>query len=118
MKYKTKDSGERQEFTTGAVRDTQQDKPRFDLIPPHALKRVAEVYTRGAIKYDEWNWFKGIPFQRCLASCMRHVESFRRGETDEDHLAQAVFNLLAIMEFQDVGREDLDDMQNYDLPKK
>lgn len=108
-----KDSGEIQKFDTGAVRDTVEGKPRFDLIPPHALKRVADVYMKGAIKYDEWNWFKGIPFNRCIGSAMRHVEAFRRGETDEDHLGQAVFNLLAIMEFQDVGRKDLDDMKKY-----
>jgi len=116
-KFETKDSGKRQSFVTGAVRDVQDDKPRFDLIPPHALKRLADVYARGAIKYDEWNWFKGIPIQRCLASAMRHVEAFRRGEVDEDHLSQAVFNLMAIIEFQEVGRDDLDDMIKYDQKK-
>lgn len=109
-----KDSGKREEFKSGAVRDTQDGKPRFDLIPPHALKRLADVYMRGANKYSEWNWFTGIPFQRCIASAMRHIESFRRGETDEDHLAQSVFNLMAIMEFQDCNRKDLDNMQKYD----
>ena len=38
-----KDSGERQEFTTGAVRDIQKGKGRCDLMP---LDIVAECYRR------------------------------------------------------------------------
>jgi hypothetical protein len=40
-----KDSGERQEFETGARRDTQEGKPRFGLIPPYPLRRLAMHYT-------------------------------------------------------------------------
>lgn len=32
MDYTTKDSGKREEFSSGMVRDTQDDKPRYDLI--------------------------------------------------------------------------------------
>lgn len=35
------DSGERQEFDTGAVRDIQEGKGRYDLIPPEPLMRLA-----------------------------------------------------------------------------
>jgi hypothetical protein len=38
--YITKDSGERQSFETGMVRDTQDGKPRIDLISPFFLKRM------------------------------------------------------------------------------
>jgi hypothetical protein len=100
-KFSTHDSGERRKFATGAVRDTDSDKPRFDLIPPHALQRVAELYTRGAAKYGENNWHKGIPSQQMLASAMRHMEAYRRGETDEDHLAAVVWNVLALMQYEE-----------------
>ena len=109
-----KDSGKRQEFNTGAVRDIQDKKPRYDLIPPHSLKRLANVYTKGALKYSDRNWEKGISFQRCIASALRHIEAFRLGINDEDHLGQAAWNLFAIMEFQDLGRNDLDDMIKYE----
>lgn len=33
MEYELKDSGERQEFESGAVRDIQKGKGRFDLLP-------------------------------------------------------------------------------------
>jgi hypothetical protein len=109
-RFTVKDSGERQEFNTGAKRDTQTDKPRFGLIPPLALKRVATLYARGAQKYDEHNWVKGIPASRCYESMMRHAFQFGAGDTDEDHLAAVVFNALAIMHYQEAERTDMLDM--------
>ncbi len=32
------------------------------------------------------------------------------GDDEEDHLAAVVFNALAIMHFQEIGRPELDDM--------
>jgi len=105
-----KDSGKRQEFDTGAVRDTQDDKPRYDLIPPTALQRVAMHYASGAKKYDPWNWERGMEHSRFYASMFRHMQQFALGDIDEDHLAAIVFNALSIMHFQDTGRTHLDDM--------
>ena len=115
--FEIKDSGERQSFETGAVRDTQTGKPRYDLIPPTALRRIAMHYGEGAVKYDEWNWSKGMQYSRFYASMFRHLQDFAMGKTDEDHLAAVVFNALSIMHFQDVGRENLDDMQSRILGK-
>ena len=110
MQFVTKDSGKRQEFDTGARRDTQEGKPRFDLIPVTALERVALLYARGAEKYDAWNWSKGMPFSRFLASLLRHAFAYMRGDRSEDHLAAVVFNALAVMHFETIGRADLDDI--------
>lgn len=110
----TKDSGQRAQFDTGAVRDTQDGKGRFDLLPYRALKRVAQLYERGAVKYDANNWRKGIPMSRCASSMLRHAFQATSGETDEDHLAAVVFNALAIMQYQEEGREDLDDLYRRD----
>ena len=108
--FEIEDSGKRQEFEGGAVRDTEDGKPRFDLIPPLAERRVAMHYGGGAKKYDEWNWAKGMPFSRFLASMKRHIAAFERGELNEDHLAAVVFNANALMHFQECGRNDLDDI--------
>lgn len=107
MDFETKDSGLRQEFDSGAVRDTQDNKPRYDLIPPKGLKRVAELFARGAYKYDDHNWRKGMPSSRFMASLLRHVEAYRRGERDEDHIAAVVFNALALIEFEGTEWDDL-----------
>lgn len=105
--FETKDSGKREEFTSGAVRDTQEGKPRYDLIPPRGLKRVAELYARGAEKYDDHNWRKGMPSSRYMASMMRHAEAYRAGQRDEDHIAAVIFNALAMIEFEDTDWDDL-----------
>lgn len=110
--FTVKDSGERQEFNTGAQRDTQTGKPRFDLISPFALRRVAMLYARGAEKYEERNWQKGMEFSRFYASMFRHMMQFAEGDTQEDHLSSIVFNALAIIHFQETGRTELDDMDS------
>ena len=107
MSYLTYDSGEREQFGSGAQRDTQVNKPRYDLIPAAPLKRLAELMARGAVKYGDNNWTKGMPASRFMASLMRHVEAYRLGERDEDHLAAVVFNAFAIMHFQGTEWDDL-----------
>ncbi len=114
----TKDSGQREEFESGMVRDTQDDKPRFDLIPPLALKRVAELYGRGAVKYTPFNWAKGSPFSRFYASAFRHLMQYAMGDKSEDHLSAVCFNVLSIIHLEEVGRKDLDDMPQWENIKK
>ena len=198
-KFEIKDSGERREFETGAKRDVDSNKPRFDLIPTTVLKkicskevmekfhltkmfhtadstyvkrttkiqmlnlgfsygqtanedillqllwlcldtirqtefdealsmydrsidnvfhyispktyiRLANLYGGGAIKYDPWNWTKGMPFSVFYASLMRHIFKVIFEEIDEDHLSAIFFNAAAILHFRITGRNDLDDI--------
>lgn len=116
--FETKDSGQRQDFDGGAVRDIQKGKPRWDLIPPTALRRLAMLYARGAEKYNEHNWTKGIPVSRCIASLMRHVFQFTMGDKDEDHGAAIIFNVMCIMHYEEIGRTDLDDSFDWSTGKR
>lgn len=108
--FVVRDSGERQDFETGARRDSQEDKPRLSLVSPWALVRIAWVYTRGAKKYGEHNWQKGMPYSRYLDSAERHLIAWKQGEKTEDHLAMACWNLMAIMHHEEQGPEGLDDV--------
>lgn len=96
--YIVKDSGKRQEFSTGAIRDTQENKGRFDLIPPIVEERLAKHYENGSAKYGDNNFRLGIPVKRYIDSCRRHLNKYRMGMTDEDHLIAAIWNLAAIVE--------------------
>lgn len=98
-----------QEFPSGAIRDSHDGKPRYDLIDPRFLLRFAEHMRKGAEHYGEHNWTKGIPSSRYMASLLRHVEAFRRGDWDEDHLAAAAFNLMGLMRNEDTELDDLFD---------
>jgi len=99
-KFILQDSGRREKHKTGMIRDTREGKGRFDLISPMALLRLARVYEKGAKKYEERNWEKGMPFGRFIDSAMRHINQYVGGETDEDHLAQAVWNLFSVMHLE------------------
>ena len=110
QEFETKFSGTKEEFPTGATRDNQVGKGRYDLIPPQMLKRLAGVYERGALNHGDSNWTKGIPLSRLFNSAQRHLEQARLGMTDEDHLAQAIRNITAIIYFEETGRKELDDV--------
>jgi len=113
-KYTLKDSGERETFESGMVRDTRVGKGRFDLISPIALRRLALIYEAGAIKYDSRNWEKGAPISRFIDSALRHINQFKEGKRDEDHIAQACWNLFCVLHF-DEARPDLNDLPVYDI---
>lgn len=96
----------KQQFHTGAQRDTQDGKPRLDLLPWAELERVANHYERGAKHYGEFNWQKGIPSSRYLQSFLRHASAVAQGRTDEDHLSACCFNLFGIAYNQRVFADD------------
>ncbi len=100
-----KDSGARQEFASGAVRDITGQKPRPDLISPFFMERLGQHLGQGAKKYSPWNWAKGIPNSRCYESLMRHLMQFAKGDTDEDHLAAAACNLMFMIHNEEVGKQ-------------
>ena len=107
--YITKDSGERQQFETGAKRDSRSGKGRFDLLPPTVIRRDAGLYERGADKYGSDNWKSGMPSSRYMESLLRHAFQYLYGDRTEDHLAAIRFNAGGIMYNEDCI-PDLDDL--------
>lgn len=91
-----KDSGDRTEFTTGAVRDMHEGKGRCDLLPMCVLLRLARHYENGCKKYGDRNWEKGIPAHSFADSAMRHIFKYMDGQRDEDHLIAAIWNLCGL----------------------
>lgn len=93
---KVNDSGARQEFATGSVRDLADGKGRFDLIPPYPLQRLAEHYENGAKKYGDRNWEKGQPVMRYLDSALRHmIKGLLAGDQSEDHASAVEWNIMS-----------------------
>ena len=116
--YETKFSGVKQEYASGATRDSAQGKGKYAYISPVALKRLAGVYERGAANHGAHNWTKGFPLHRGLDSALRHIFQHLEGMRDEDHLAQAAWNLFAVMHFEEMIErgllpKELDDLPNY-----
>ena len=93
-----KDSGQRTEFPSGAVRDMAEGKGRMDLLPAHGLLRLSQLFEQGAQKYGERNWEKGIPIASFIDSGLRHIMKYMAGIEDEDHLVSAAWNLLCAVD--------------------
>ena len=94
-------------------RKYDSDKPRMDLVPPKAIREVAEVLTHGAKKYGDHNWRQVDKRTRYAAAAQRHLNSWLSGEdTDPDsglpHLAHALCSLAMLREceIEGLGRDD------------
>lgn len=104
------DGGERIAYGTGAIREPSTGKGRFDLITPYGLRRLAIWYELGAQKYSDRNWEKGVPLERCLDSALRHLNKYMMHMEDEDHLAAAVWNIMAIMHFEEIYKSTVEEI--------
>ena len=90
-----------------------QEKLRVELMPVIGLLLQADVYTRGAKKYDDHNWRKGIAWNRILGAMFRHLLWYMAGETydpedGQHHLSSIAWGANTLMEYE-VTHPELDD---------
>lgn len=100
--FTIKDSGARQEFAGGMVRDTTEGKIDFlNVRFGPMLRRWAAHLTKGRTKYPDpepgvpnWTLAEGQEeYLRAKASAARHFEQWLSGEQDEDHASAVFFNI-------------------------
>lgn len=100
--FTIKDSGKREQFTSGMVRDTAAGKFNFlKVFDGPMLMRWAIHLTKGAVKYPDvkpgvanWTLAEGeAEYQRARESAARHFFQYMRGDRDEDHAAAVFFNI-------------------------
>lgn len=108
------------QFPKPLIKGTKYDneKARYDLIPPAALEEFVKVLTFGARKYAPDNWRK-VPDgrRRYFAAAQRHIWAYKRGEQiDEEsgchHLACAITDLMFILEKEILNEKDLQEETN------
>lgn len=114
LSHGLKDTGERNTFDSGAMREPKKGHGRYDLLPgiaiatvmtatggeplaPLGIRAAAEIYEAGSIKYADRNWEKGLPLQSFLDSGLRHMYKAVAGMDDEPHLAMALWNFLCFV---------------------
>jgi len=126
MEFFTKDSGERKSFDSGMNRDTDKDKPKFELLIPKGQKyedtlmyRWAMLLRRGADKYGLRNWELANSveeMERFKSSASRHFIQWMSDLDDgEDHAAAVLFNINAV-EFLKQKMQSTKDSNNF-VPK-
>lgn len=95
--FEIKDSGTRDTFEGGMVRDTEEGKIQWLLVRDGPmLKRWAIHLTNGALKYAPRNWMLAcdrVALERARSSAARHFEQWLAGDRDEDHAAGVIFNV-------------------------
>lgn len=100
--FVVKDSGKREEFEGGMLRDMTDDKIDWELVANGPmLKRYAEHLTKGAKKYPDpepgkANWMRAVGLKEKIharKSAFRHFMLWWMGAKDEDHAAAVIFNL-------------------------
>lgn len=94
---------------------------RFDLIPEDVMWQLAELYGRGAMKYEPRNWERGYDWSLSYAAARRHMALFWQGKdydehgpdcvdgcvqhTGAHHLVCAMFHLAALVKFGETHPE-------------
>ena len=95
--FEIKDSGKREEFAGGMVRDTTEGKINWCLVADGPmLKRWAIHLTNGAKKYAARNWMKAegaVEYERARESAYRHFMQWYYDDRDEDHGSAVFFNI-------------------------
>ncbi len=95
--FEVKDSGARQEFSSGMVRDTTEGKVDYTLaLDGPMFERYAEHLTKGAVKYSPRNWMQAEgqeELDRFRQSALRHFLQWYWGNVDEDHASAVFFNI-------------------------
>ena len=113
-----KQTGDPQEFETGAHRDSQEGKGRPSLLPALVLYRWGILMQKGEAHYDTHNWEKGIPLSRWLDSAFRHLLALMDGSDDEDHASALLFNAGGYMWTEEAIRQGKLPKSLDDLPRK
>lgn len=94
-------------------RKDDSGKIRHELLPTDVLDEVGRVLTRGANKYGDRNWEKGMAWNRVIGAALRHLFAVMRGE-DRDpetgllHSAHAICCMMFLCGYQirKIGTDD------------
>lgn len=101
---------EKAETLTGIDQIKQKEKAKKHLracLLCHAAKQrqslakmfleVSKHYEQGALKYGEYNWQKGIPYNSYIDSAVRHLLKYIDGQKDEPHQRAFTWNILCLL---------------------
>jgi len=84
-------------FDSGAHRDPNETKGRYDLLSPLFMRRLAIHTQKGGVARGDRNWEAGMPMDAVLDSAIRHLYAFLEGDRTEDHLAAAAWNVMNLI---------------------
>jgi hypothetical protein len=92
-------------YESGAVRSSDAELTRYDLVTPIGLAAVAAACAEGARKYGDYNWERGMPASDMINHALRHIYLFLGGDRSEDHLGHAAWNVMGAIHSLEVWPE-------------
>lgn len=100
-----------------------EGKIRYDLLEPYAMEKLAEVFTKGAQKYEDHNWLKGLKWSNITSSLKRHLAAYENGEdfdkeTNLLHAAHIAWNAMALVSHYKYHPQLDDRLHFYKFDKK
>lgn len=106
---------------SGGTRYSEGKPAGWWYAPLKGLELVVPVAKSGGEKYAPKDWLVGQSYSTLLDCAMRHmIAVMHHGPKAKDeesghlHLAHACWNLLALLTFIAMGRDDLDDVSIWD----
>lgn len=85
-------------FNSGAQRDSNINKPFCHNFKGYSRLRFGYHMTKGANKYGDSNWEKGMPNKQYIESMDRHWSQYISGDRSEDHLSAIIFGINGLMD--------------------
>lgn len=95
-------------FQSGATRSSELKGLCYYLISPVALRRLAATCQEGSRKYSPFNCEKGFPIfgeEGLFDHAIKHLYAFAWGDTSEDHLGHALWNVCMMIHSQECWPE-------------
>lgn len=107
-----------QELKTGVKKD--EGKARFELLAYEVLYAVSRILTKGAEKYADRNWEKGINYGRVFGAAQRHLsdwwnarlegkDGINHADGSESHIDHAITELMFLSAYEKRNKVEFDD---------
>jgi hypothetical protein len=105
-------------FEGGGQRSSDEGRPRFDMLFVSHMSYDQQVLTRAALRMEEGARKYGArnfeefqdaeALERARASLLRHTIQLVNGETDEDHAAAVIANVVMLSSVEKRVRDGLE----------
>ena len=87
-----------------------EGKLRTDLVPMSTLRSLARVLGKGAEKYEDNNWRRGMKWSTVQASLLRHLMLWIDGEDIDqesglNHMDHIMANVAFLLEYIEIYPE-------------
>lgn len=111
------------EFVESSTGGRKQKKPdRWDLLPWDAIEELAVLYGKGAEKYDERNWERGLDFNWSYRAMINHAQQWWMGEDDDpemgvSHLACVMFHAAGMLALYKRHGDQWDNRPHHGIPE-